>query len=233
MGTSCCAAVRHQSGPWFSFHSFSWGLHSSPVHMLQAPRLHCSLYLGTSRCFVALSSSPSRKTLPGCPSPEGSSWGELVPGGRKLHLDMWLLLFSRSVVSNSLDPVDSTPGFPVLHILSLGVCSNSSIELIMPSNHLVLCHLLLLLPSVFPSIRLFSNESAFRIRWPKYWSFSFSISPPNAYSGLISFRIDWFNFLALPGTLESFPASQLKSINSSALCLLYFPALSYTFIVWV
>ena len=78
-----------------------------------------------------------------------------------------------------------------------------SIELVMPSNHLILCHPLLLLPSIFPSIRVFSNESALRIRWPKYWSLSFSISPSNEYSGLISFRIDWFDLLAVQGTLKS------------------------------
>ena len=74
---------------------------------------------------------------------------------------------------------------------------------VMPSNHLILCRPLLLLPSIFPSIRVFSNESVLRIRWPKYWSFSFSISPSNEYSGLISFRIDWFDFLAVQGTLKS------------------------------
>ena len=73
----------------------------------------------------------------------------------------------------------------------------------MPSNYLILCHLLLLLPSVFPSIRVFSNESALHIRWPNYWNFSFSISPSNEYSGLISFRIDWFDILAVQGTLKS------------------------------
>ena len=77
------------------------------------------------------------------------------------------------------------------------------IESVMPTNHLILCHLLLLLPSVFPSIRVFSNESALHIRWPKYWSFSFSISPSNEYSGLISFKIDWFDLLAVQGTLKS------------------------------
>ena len=75
------------------------------------------------------------------------------------------------------------------------------IELVMPSNHLVLCHTILLLPSIFPSIRVLSNELALHIRWPNYWSFSFSISPSNKYSGLISFRIDWFDLLAVPGTL--------------------------------
>ena len=78
-----------------------------------------------------------------------------------------------------------------------------SIESVMPSNHFILCHPLLLPPSIFPSIRVFSNESVFRIRWPKYWSFSFSISPSNEYSGLISFRMDWLDLLAVQGTLKS------------------------------
>ena len=78
-----------------------------------------------------------------------------------------------------------------------------SIELVMPSNHLILCHPLLLLLSIFPSIRVFSNESALCIRWPKYWSFSFNISPSNEHSGLISFRMDWLNLLAVQGTLQS------------------------------
>ena len=78
-----------------------------------------------------------------------------------------------------------------------------SIELVMPSNHLILCHPLLLLPSIFPSIRVFSNESAFCIRWPKYWSFSFSISPSNERLGLISFRMDWLDLLVVQGTLKS------------------------------
>ena len=90
------------------------------------------------------------------------------------------------------------------------------------SNHIILYHTLLFLPSIFPIIRVFSNESALRIRWPKYWSFSFSISPSSGYSGLISFRIDWFN-VAVQGTLESSPAPQLKSISSLALSLLCFP----------
>ena len=78
-----------------------------------------------------------------------------------------------------------------------------SIELVMPSNHLTLCHPLLCLPSIFPSIRVFSNKSALCIRWPKYWSFSFTISPSVEYSGLISFRIDWLDLLAVQGTLKS------------------------------
>ena len=78
-----------------------------------------------------------------------------------------------------------------------------SIELVMPSNHLILCRPLLLLPSIFPSIRVFSNKSALHIRWPKYWSFSFSISPSNEHPGLISFRMDWLDLLAVQGTLKS------------------------------
>ena len=77
------------------------------------------------------------------------------------------------------------------------------IELVMPSNHLILCHPLLFLPSIFPRIRVFSNESALHIRWPKYWSFSFSTSPSNEYLGLISFRIDWFDLPEVQGTLKS------------------------------
>ena len=87
-----------------------------------------------------------------------------------------------------------------------------SIESVMPSNHLILCHVLLPLPPVFPSIRISSSESAFHIRWPNYWSFSFSISPPNEYSGLISFRINWFNLLAVQGTLKSL----LQHLSSKA-----------------
>ena len=78
-----------------------------------------------------------------------------------------------------------------------------SIESVMPSNHLILCHPLLLLPSIFPNIRVFSNESALHIRWPKYWTFSFSIIPSNEYSVLISFRMDWLDLLAVQGTLKS------------------------------
>ena len=99
---------------------------------------------------------------------------------------------------------------------SPGAYTNSCpLNPVMPSNHPILCHPLLLLPSVFPSIRVFSNESALHIRWPKYWSFSFSISPSNEYSGLISFRIDWFDFLVVQGTLNS----PLQPHSSKALTL--------------
>ena len=102
-----------------------------------------------------------------------------------------------------------------------------SMKPVMPSNHLILYRSLLLLPSIFPSIRVFSSESALRIRWPRYWSFSFSIGPSSKYSGLISFRIDWFDVLAVRGTLKSSPAPQFESIGlSSALSLLYGPILT-------
>ena len=102
-----------------------------------------------------------------------------------------------------------------------------SIESVMPNNHLILCRPLLLLASIFPSSTVFSNESALRIKWPKYWSFSFSISPSNEYSGLISFRVDWFDLLAVQGTLkESSPTPQFKSINSSVFSFLYGPTLT-------
>ena len=101
------------------------------------------------------------------------------------------------------NPMDfSTPGFPVHHQLP-ELAQLMSIELVMPSNYLILCRPLLLLSSIFPSIRVFSNESALSIRWPKYWSFSFSNSPSNEYSGLTSFRIHWFDLLAVQGTLKS------------------------------
>ena len=100
-----------------------------------------------------------------------------------------------------------------------------SSESVMPSNHLIFCCPLLLLTSRFPRIRVFSNESVLRIRWPKYWSFSFNISSYNEYSGLISFRIDLFGLLVVQGTLRSLPAPQLKCINSLALSLFYSPAL--------
>ena len=96
----------------------------------------------------------------------------------------------------------STPGLPVHHqVLEFGKLM--SIELVMPSSHLILCRPLLLLPSILPSIGGFSNESVLRIRWPKYWSFSFKISPPNEHPGLISFRMDWLDLLAVQGILKS------------------------------
>ena len=104
---------------------------------------------------------------------------------------------------------DSATPWTVAHQASLSITNSRSllklmsIESVMPDNHLNLCHLLLLPPSIFPRIRVFSSESVLRIRWPKYWSFSFNISPSNEYSGLVSFRIDWLDLLAVQGTFKS------------------------------
>ena len=104
---------------------------------------------------------------------------------------------------------------------TLGAYSLKSIESVMPSNHLILCHPFLLLPLILPSFRVFSNESALCIRWPKYWSFSFNISPSNEYSGLFSFRIDWYDLLAVLGTLKSL--LQHHSLKGSVLrCSTFF-----------
>ena len=103
-----------------------------------------------------------------------------------------------------------------------------SIESVMPSNHLILCRPLLFPPSVFPSIRVFSNESVLRIRWPEYWSFSFNVSPSNEHPGLISFSMEWLDLLAVQGTLKSL----LKSINSLVLSFLYSPTLTSIHDYW-
>ena len=111
---------------------------------------------------------------------------------------------SRSIVSDYLWPHESQHTRSFCPSPTPGVHPDSRpFESVMPSNHLILCHPLLLLPSIFPRIRVFSKELAFCIRWPKYWSFSFKISPSNEYSGLISFRIDWFYLLAVQGTLKN------------------------------
>ena len=141
---------------------------------------------------------------------------------RKLRKPI-LLIISHFVVVQLLScPTPhgySMPGFPVLHYLS--ELARIHVHWGNDSNHLILCHLLFFLSSIFPSIRVFSSESALCIRWPEYWSFSFSISPFNEYSGYILFRVDWFDFLALQGALKSSLKPQFKSINSSALSLLY------------
>ena len=110
----------------------------------------------------------------------------------------------------------STPSLPVHDKLPESI-QTMSIESVMPSNHLILCRLLLPLPSIFPSIRVFPNESALPIRWPKYWSFSFHISPSNEHPGLIFFRMDWLDLLAVQGTLKSF----LQHYSSKASILWY------------
>ena len=111
--------------------------------------------------------------------------------------------FSRSVVSDSLSPRAAARQASLSNTNSWSQPKLMSIELVMPPNHLILSHPLLLLPPIPPSIRVFSNESALRIRWPKYWSFSFNIRPSNEHPGLISFRMDWLDLLAVQGTLKN------------------------------
>ena len=107
-------------------------------------------------------------------------------------------------MSDSLRPPKTTAHqVPLFSTISQSLLKLMSIDSVTPSKHLVLCHPLIFRPSIFPSIRVFSNESALHIRWPKYWNFSFSISPASEYSGLISFRIDWFDLLTVRGTLQS------------------------------
>ena len=118
----------------------------------------------------------------------------------------------------------SVPGFPVLHYLQ--EFAQTRVHWVDDANHLVLCHPLLLLPSIFPSIRVFSSELAYRIRWPQYRNFSFSVSPSNEYSVLISFRTNWFDLLAVQGTLKRPLAPQFKSINSLVFSFIYGPTLT-------
>ena len=160
------------------------------------------------------------------PCEDTRSWEKTLTSTQILDVQSPELRIQFSSVSQSCptlcDPMDcSTPGFPVHHQLSWSLLKFMSIESVMPSNHLILCHPLLLLPSIFPSIRVFSNESVLRIRWPKYWSFSFSINPSNEYSGLISFMSDCFDLLAVQGTRKSL--LQCHSSKASILwCLAFF-----------
>ena len=131
-----------------------------------------------------------------------------------------LLLVSRSVMSDSATPLTAACQSSLSFTISRSLLKLMSIELVMPSSYLVLFRPLFLLPSIFPSIRYFSSESAIYIRWPKYWSFSFNISPSNEYSGLISFRIEWLDLLAAQGTLKS-----LLQNHSSKASILWWSAL--------
>ena len=130
------------------------------------------------------------------PWPARKGWGPRV-----CHISS--VQFSHSVMSDSLRPHGLQHARPPCPLLTPGAYSKfMSIESVMPSSHLILCCPLLLTPSIFPSIRVFSNESVLHIKWPKYWSFSFNISPSKEYSGLISFRMDWLDLLAVQGTLK-------------------------------
>ena len=158
--------------------------------------------------------------------------GSWIFSSRLLIWDENSFLFSRSVVSDSLRPHGLQHARPPCLSPAPRVYSNLCPS-VMPSNHFILCHLLLLLPSVFPSIMVFSSESVLHIMWPKYWNFSFKISPSNEYSGLISFRMDWFDLPVVQGTLkESSPAPQFETFNSSLLSSLYSPTLTSVHHYW-
>ena len=136
--------------------------------------------------------------------------------------------FSCSVVSDSLRPHGLQHATPPCPSPTPGVYSNSCpFELVMPSNYLILCRPLLLSTSIFPSIRVFSNELALRIRWPNDWSFSFNISPSNEHSGLISFRMDWLDLLAAQGTLKCLRQHTVQKHQFLALSLLHSPTLPF------
>ena len=132
-----------------------------------------------------------------------------------------------SCVQLFVNPWTAAHQVPLPFIISQSLLKNTSIELVMPSNHLILCRPLFLLPSIFPSIRVFSSEPALRIRWPKYCSFSFSLSPFNEYSGLISFRIDWFDLLSVQGTLKSFLSECMHACMLSYFSLTVYDSLQH------
>ena len=158
---------------------------------------------------------------------------------KRCRFDPWVGKIPPGVVVQSLCHVlffatlwnaacQASQSFPISHnLLKL-----MSVLSVMPFIHLVLCHPLLLLPLICPSIRVFFNESALGIRWPKYWSFHLRYSHSNDYSGLVSFRMDWLDLFAVQGTLESSPAQQFKSINSLMLSFLYGPTLTSIHDYW-
>ncbi|XDA69818.1 hypothetical protein R6Z07M_000183 [Ovis aries] len=176
-------------------------------------------YPHTTTETVKITNGDNAKRWRGC-------GGTGLPGiaGRKVNgrlTEKVSVQFSRSVVSDSLRPHESQHARPPCPSPTLGVHSNStSIESVMPSSHIILCHPLLLLPPIPPSIRVFSNESTLHMRWPKYWSFSFSIIPSKEIPGLISFRMDWLDLLAVQGTLKSllqYHSSKASILQRSAL----------------
>ena len=162
-----------------------------------------------------------------------SSQGKLVP--HQVTSMSWTFFHSiysvSSVQSLSRVQLFETPWITAPQA-SLSITNSRSshklmcIKSVMPSSHLILCRPLLLLPPISPSIRVFSNESTFHMRWPKYWSFTFSICPSNEHPGLISFRMNWLDLFAAQGTLKSSPIPQSKSINSSVVTFLHSPTLT-------
>ena len=145
---------------------------------------------------------------------------------------MWLSVQSLSHVQLFVTPWTAARQASLSITNSPSLLKPMSIELVMPSNYLILCRPILFLPSIFPSIRVFSKGSALCIRWPKYWSFIFSISPSKEYSGLITFKIGWFDLLAVQGMLKSLLQHQFKNINFLVLSLLYGQTLTSVHDYW-
>ena len=145
---------------------------------------------------------------------------------------IFLVQFSHSVVSDSVTPWTGGCQDSLSITNSRSPPKTKCIESVMPSKHFILRHPLLLLHSIFPSIRVFSNESALHIRWPKYWSFSFSINPSNEHQGLISFRMEWLDLLAVQGLSRVFSNTTVQKHHSSVLSLLYSPTLTSIHDYW-
>ena len=172
--------------------------------------------------------APSALLLDECSMTQEDPWKERRQGTPFLFSSV-----QSSVMSDCLRPMDCSTKATLSVTNYQSLLKLTSIKSVISSNHLILCHPLFLPFSIFPSIRVFSNESVLCIRWPKYWSFSFSISPSKEYSGLISYRMNWLDLLAVQGTLqESSPTPQFKSINSSVLSFFYSPSLTSIHDVW-
>ena len=187
--------------------------------------------VGSHSFFLGDLSNPGIE--PRSPASQVDSLPAEPPGKPRWSLRLLLnhlVQFGCSVVSDSATPWTTACQTSLSITNSQSLPKLMSIELVMPSNRLILCQPLLLLPSIFPSISVFSSESVLHIRWPKYWSFNFSIRPSNEHSGLISFRMDWLDLLAGQGTLKSI--LQHKSINSLALSFLYSPTLTSIHDYW-
>ena len=155
---------------------------------------------------------------------EGGQWKPLGPSISSVRLLSHVRLLVSPWTAACQASLSITNSWSLLKLMS--------IESVMLSNYLILCQPLLLLPSIFPRIRVFSNESVLHIRWPKYWSFSFSISPSNEYSGLISLRIDWFDLLVVQGTLKSLLQHHIQKHQFLGMQLFYSPTLTSTHDYW-
>ena len=202
-GLLCCSVWPSHCGGFSCFKAQALGhagFHSCHMSVVAVPRLQ------STGSVVMAYGLPGMWDLPG----SGIELMSPALAGKQIYIKYYIYIGSVQFSSVSqlcptlCDPMNrSTPGLPGHHQLPEFTQTHLHIESVMPSSHLILCHPLLLLCPVPPSIRVFSNESTLHMRWPKYWSFSFSISPSNEHPGLISFRMDWLDLLAVQGTLNS------------------------------